>query len=81
MSILERSLVTFLTALTTTILEIGPEKLTHQHTGRAIVVPNSVFLDKHVVNESYTADFVLHVFRLPYKTLVCCRPFSTAFSA
>lgn len=78
------------TALTTTILEIGPQQFTHQHTGRAIVIPNSVFLDKHVINESYTQDFVLHVIHIPLKlkedwrtaeevllTVVqeCCQPY------
>jgi small-conductance mechanosensitive channel len=54
-------------ALTTTILEIGPHELTQQHTGRAVVVPNSVFLDKPVINESFTDEYVLHVFKVPVK--------------
>lgn len=52
-------------ALTTTVLEIGPHELTQQHTGRAIVLPNCMFLDKPVVNETYTDEFVLHVFKVP----------------
>jgi small-conductance mechanosensitive channel len=52
-------------ALTTTILEIGPHNLTQQHTGRAIVLPNCIFLNKAVVNETYTDDYVLHVFTVP----------------
>lgn len=47
--------------LTTTVLEIGPGALSHQQTGRAIVLPNSVFLNEHTVNETYTEAFVLHV--------------------
>jgi small-conductance mechanosensitive channel len=54
-----------LTMLTTTILEIGPEQLTHQYTGRAVVLPNSLFLTESVVNESYTEDYVLHTTVVP----------------
>lgn len=53
------------TLLTTTVLEIGPGDLTQQHTGRAITIPNSLFLSNAVTNESFTEDFVLHVFRVP----------------
>jgi len=49
--------------LTTTVMEIG----LHQVTGRAVVLPNSVFLGKPLVNESYTHDFVLHAFKVPLK--------------
>ena len=48
--------------LTTTILEIGP---THQRTGRSIVLPNSLLLSKPVVNETFTATYVLHSFAVP----------------
>ena len=54
-----------LTMLTTTILEIGPEQLSHQHTGRAVVLPNSIFLSEAVINESFTEDYVLHTTVLP----------------
>ncbi len=54
-----------LTMLTTTVLEIGPEQLSHQHTGRAIVLPNSIFLSEAVINESFTEDFVLHTSVVP----------------
>lgn len=53
------------TLLTTTVLEIGPEQLSHQHTGRAVVLPNSVFLNEPVVNETFTEDYVLHTTILP----------------
>lgn len=53
------------TVFTTTILEIGPGHLTHQYTGRAITLPNSLFLTSKVVNESYTDEYVLHVFTVP----------------
>jgi len=53
--------------LATTILEVGPGKLTHQRTGRMIVVPNALFVSEPVINESYTHDYVLHVFTVPFK--------------
>lgn len=54
-----------LTLLTTTVLEIGPDQLSHQHTGRVVVLPNAVFLGEPVVNESYMEDYVLHTTVLP----------------
>lgn len=54
-----------LNMFTTTILEIGPDPFTHQHTGRAVILPNSVFLAEPVVNESYSEDYVLHTCVLP----------------
>ncbi|RWU11525.1 mechanosensitive ion channel [Pseudidiomarina gelatinasegens] len=53
--------------LTTTILEVGPGKHSHQRTGRMISIPNSLFVSEPVTNESYTHDFVLHVFTVPFK--------------
>lgn len=53
--------------LATTILEVGPGKLTHQRTGRMTVIPNSLFVSEPVINESYTHDYVLHVFTVPFK--------------
>lgn len=52
--------------LATTILEVGPGKLTHQRTGRMIVLPNSLFVSEPVVNESFTHDFVIHAFTVPF---------------
>jgi len=54
-------------AMTTTILEIGPNQGIQQLTGRAVVLPNSVFLGKPLINESFTHDFVLHSFKVPVK--------------
>jgi len=51
----------------TTIMEIGPGKLTHQRTGRVIVLPNSLFVSEPVTNESYTHEYVLHVFTVPFR--------------
>ncbi|MFC4259416.1 mechanosensitive ion channel domain-containing protein [Marinobacter lacisalsi] len=53
--------------LATTIMEVGPGKLTHQRTGRATVIPNSLFVSEPVINESFTQDYVLHVFTVPFK--------------
>src|SRR6056297_3013084 len=53
--------------LATTILEVGPGKLTHQRTGRMTVIPNALFVSEPVINESYTHDYVLHVFTIPFK--------------
>jgi small-conductance mechanosensitive channel len=52
------------TLLTTTLMETGPLGLTHQHTSRSIVLPNSVFWTQPIVNESFTEDYVLHVFTI-----------------
>lgn len=53
--------------LATTILEVGPGKLTHQRTGRMAVIPNALFLTEPVLNESFTHDYVFHVFTVPFK--------------
>ncbi|MCC5906388.1 MAG: mechanosensitive ion channel family protein [Balneolaceae bacterium] len=53
--------------LATTILEVGPGKLTHQRTGRMTVIPNALFVSEPVINESFTHDYVLHVFTVPFK--------------
>lgn len=53
--------------LATTILEVGPGRLTHQRTGRMTVIPNAMFVSEPVINESFTHDYVLHVFTVPFK--------------
>ncbi|MDZ7719866.1 MAG: mechanosensitive ion channel [Balneolaceae bacterium] len=53
--------------LATTILEVGPGKITHHRTGRLSVIPNSLFVSEPVINESYTSDYILHVFTVPFK--------------
>jgi len=50
---------------TTTLLEIGPGNASHQYTGRAIVLPNSLLLTNPVINETYTHDYAMHVFFIP----------------
>ena len=52
--------------LVTTILEVGPGKNIHQRTGRLIVLPNALFVSEPVINESFTHNFVLHVFIVPF---------------
>ena len=49
-------------ALTTTVLEVGPN---HRRTGRVVVLPNSLLLTKSVVNETFTDEFVLHTMNIP----------------
>jgi small-conductance mechanosensitive channel len=51
--------------LSTMVLEVGPGELTHQYTGRAITIPNSLFLSHKIINETYSEDYVLHVFVVP----------------
>ncbi len=53
------------TLLATTLLEIGPGMASHQHTGRTIVVPNSLMVSTPVINETYTDAYVLHHFSVP----------------
>lgn len=51
--------------LTTTLLEVGPGQAIHQRTGRAVVLPNSIFLTTAVINETFTDEYVLHVLTIP----------------
>ena len=53
--------------LATTILEVGPGKLSQQRTGRITVIPNALFLSEPLINESFTHAYVLHVFTVPFK--------------
>lgn len=53
--------------LATTIMEVGPGKITHQRTGRTMVIPNAMFVSEPVINESFTHDYVFHVFTIPFK--------------
>jgi hypothetical protein len=50
---------------TTTVLEIGPGRVGHQPTGRAVVFPNSLMWTQPVINESYTDAFLVHSFEIP----------------
>jgi small-conductance mechanosensitive channel len=53
------------TLFSTTLMEIGPKNVTHQYTGRAVVVPNALFLSHQLINESFLKNFVLHTFFIP----------------
>ncbi len=53
------------TLLTTTLLEIGPGPNIHQHTGRSVVIPNSLMLTTPVINETFFDEYVLHAFAVP----------------
>ena len=48
--------------LATTLLEVGPGRDLHQATGRTVSLPNSLFLEHPVVNETFTDAYVLHSF-------------------
>ena len=54
--------------LTTTLLEIGPGQTSHQYTGRAMVIPNSMFLRHSLTNETYSKDYRLHIITIPLST-------------
>lgn len=56
------------TFLATTLLEIGPGDLTQQYTGRSIILPNNIFLNHKLINESFLKSYVLHTFRIPLET-------------
>ncbi len=55
------------TLLATKVLEIGPGQTTHQYTGRSVVIPNSLFLNHSVINESFLGNYVLHPFTVPLR--------------
>jgi small-conductance mechanosensitive channel len=43
----------------TKLLETGPA---HDRTGRMVIVPNSALLTERIINETFTDDYVLHLF-------------------
>ena len=49
---------------TTTLLEIGPGRIGHQQTGRAVTIPNAILLMQPVINETFSDAFVLHTFEV-----------------
>lgn len=48
--------------IVTQLLETGPA---HDRTGRLVAVPNSLLLAGRVINETFTDEYVLHVFPVP----------------
>lgn len=51
--------------LTTTIQELGPGSRSNRFSGRLISIPNSVFLNSPMINESYMKEYVLHSLTVP----------------
>lgn len=54
-----------LNLLSTTLLEIGPGQTSHQYTGRAQIIPNSLLLKNPVTNESYSQEYRVHIITVP----------------
>lgn len=50
-------------AFTTTVLEVGPGP--SYRTGRAVVLPNSVFVVQPVANETFTGEYLLDTLAVP----------------
>lgn len=50
-------------ALSTKLLEV--DEATNRRTGRAITIPNSLFLDTPIVNETFAAGYVLTLLKVP----------------
>lgn len=55
------------TLLTTTLLEIGRGAANHQMTGRKVVIPNSMFLDRPIMNESFLENYFINNITIPLK--------------
>ena len=51
--------------LTTTLMEVGPGKNGHRHTGRSIVIPNSLFFGTPITNETFNERYLVHNFFVP----------------
>jgi len=51
--------------LATTVLEIGPGRMSQQYTGRAVVFPNSLLLSHPLINETYMKAYIVHVMTIP----------------
>lgn len=54
--------------LTTTLLEIGPGQTSHQYTGRAMILPNSLMFTKPLTNETFSKKYVVHVITIQLTT-------------
>lgn len=50
--------------LSTTLLEVGPGGSVHQYTGRVVTLPNSLFLNHAVKNESLGEKYSVHTFKV-----------------
>ena len=54
--------------LATTVLETGPNHISSQYTGRAVVFPNSLLLSTPLINETYMKEYIVHVLTIPLTT-------------
>jgi len=54
--------------LATTVLETGPNHISSQYTGRAVVFPNSLLLSSPLINETYMKEYIVHVLTVPLTT-------------
>lgn len=54
--------------LATTVLETGPNHVSSQYTGRAVVFPNSLLLSSPLINETYMKEYIVHVLTVPLTT-------------
>ena len=54
--------------LATTVLETGPNHVSSQYTGRAVVFPNSLLLSTPLINETYMKEYIVHVMTIPLTT-------------
>lgn len=53
--------------LTTTLLEVGPGKASHQLTGRVLTIPNAMFVSDALINETPNARYMFHVITIPFR--------------
>jgi small-conductance mechanosensitive channel len=49
-----------------TLREVGPGKGSHQYTGRAVTIPNSLLLNSPLINHSYMGDYLVHIITVPW---------------
>jgi small-conductance mechanosensitive channel len=67
------------TFLGITIIEIGSGAKTHQYTGLTVFIPNSLFLNSPVKNETrLLGDYVFHIINIPLKATADWRLAETA---
>jgi len=52
--------------LTITVLEIGPNQLVHQYSGKRVIIPNSWLLTYAVINETKKFRYGLHSFSMGF---------------
>lgn len=60
-----RGRVVDINIFSTTIMEIGPGHKTHQMTGRALHMPNSLLLSFSVIRDNHMGRYIVHTFTVP----------------